>query len=235
MSETGTSATRAGAAAGREPVALVGDGAACDAIVETLEREGFQTTRFPSVQSVLAADRNGDRSPVVLWLEDSIASVPDDVEPLAKTLNGRPVVVLCPSIERWELRAALAIGVVGVVTLDRMQGRLGWCLRAVRVGQVCVPREHWRQVEPPALSAREKQVLGLVVMGCMNSEIAERLFLAESTVKSHLSSVFGKLGVRSRNEAVDLITRRDPKLGLGIPGLDQVPVRSAESEPVVLG
>jgi ATP/maltotriose-dependent transcriptional regulator MalT len=102
------------------------------------------------------------------------------------------------------------------------------------VGQVCVPREHWRQVEPAALSAREKQVLGLVVMGCMNSEIAERLFLAESTVKSHLSSVFGKLGVRSRNEAVDLITRRDPKLGLGIPGLDQVAVQSVQSEPIAL-
>jgi DNA-binding NarL/FixJ family response regulator len=225
---------RLGATAGREPVALVGDAGACDAIAQTLEREGFQTTCFASVQSALAADRDGDRSPVVLWLEEPIASVPDEVEPLAKGLDDRPVVLLCPSIERWELRAALAIGVVGVVTRDQMQSRLGSCLRAVRVGQVCVPREHWRQVEPPALSAREKQVLGLVVTGCMNSEIAERLFLAESTVKSHLSSAFGKLGVRSRNEAVDLITRRDPTLGLGIPGLDRVPAQPAHSEPVAL-
>ena len=63
------------------------------------------------------------------------------------------------------------------------------------------------------LSAREKQILGLVVMGLMNSEIAARLFLAESTVKSHLSSAFRKLGVRSRTEASELIL--DPERGLG--------------------
>jgi DNA-binding NarL/FixJ family response regulator len=88
------------------------------------------------------------------------------------------------------------------------------CLRAVMAGQACVPRTQWRQIEPPVLSAREKQVLGLVVMGYMNSQIAEQLFLAESTVKSHLSSAFGKLGVRSRNEAVSLIL--DPERGLGM-------------------
>jgi DNA-binding CsgD family transcriptional regulator len=225
---------RVGAATEREPVALVGETAACDAIVEILEREGFRAARFPSVQSIVDADRNGDRCPVVLWLEDSISSVPHDVEPLTKSLKGRPVVIVCPSIERWELRAALAVGVVGVVTGDEMQSRLGSCLRAVRVGQVCVPREHWRQVEPPALSAREKQVLGLVVMGFMNSEIAERLFLAESTVKSHLSSAFGKLGVRSRNEAADLITRRERGLELAIPGLDRGAVESVDSEQIAL-
>jgi hypothetical protein len=56
-------------------------------------------------------------------------------------------------------------------------------------------------------------------MGYMNSQIAERLFLAESTVKSHLSSAFRKLGVRSRNEAVDLILNPERGLGMGILGL----------------
>jgi DNA-binding NarL/FixJ family response regulator len=64
------------------------------------------------------------------------------------------------------------------------------------------------------LSSREKQVLGLVVMGYMNSQIAAQLFLAESTVKSHLSSAFDKLGVRSRHEAVARIL--DPQGGLGV-------------------
>jgi DNA-binding NarL/FixJ family response regulator len=74
-------------------------------------------------------------------------------------------------------------------------------------------------VQPPVLSTREKQILGLVVMGYMNSQIATTLFLAESTVKSHLSSAFGKLGVRSRNEAVSLILDPDRGLGMGILGL----------------
>jgi DNA-binding NarL/FixJ family response regulator len=227
MSALGTSAPRAHAATACE-VALVGDDSDCDAIVEVLIHEGFQLERFPSVQAIVEADRSSDdRSPIVLWLEDPISSVPHAVEPLSTGFQHRPVVVVCPSIERWELRAALAVGAVGVVTSDEMQSRLGPCLRAVRVGQVCVPREHWRQVEPAALSAREKQVLNLVVMGFMNSEIAERLFLAESTVKSHLSSAFGKLGVRSRNEAADLITRQKRGLGLGILARDR---QAADSE-----
>jgi DNA-binding NarL/FixJ family response regulator len=68
-------------------------------------------------------------------------------------------------------------------------------------------------VERPPLTPREKQVLALVVMGYTNREIADQLVLAESTVKSHLFSAFRRLGVRSRSEAVALIT--DPARGLG--------------------
>jgi DNA-binding NarL/FixJ family response regulator len=92
-------------------------------------------------------------------------------------------------------------------------------LEAVRSGQVAVPRVEARQVEAASLSTREKQILGLVVMGCMNGDIAERLVVAESTVKSHLSSAFAKLGVKSRNEAVDLIVDSRRGLGIGILGI----------------
>jgi DNA-binding CsgD family transcriptional regulator len=77
------------------------------------------------------------------------------------------------------------------------------------------------------LSGREKQILGLVVMGYMNSQIAEQLFLAESTIKSHLSSAFTKLGVRSRNEAVELILNSERGLGMGILALGGEQLRAA--------
>jgi DNA-binding NarL/FixJ family response regulator len=64
-------------------------------------------------------------------------------------------------------------------------------------------------VSPPALSYREKEVLELAAGGLTNSQIASRLFLAESTVKTHLSSVFRRLGVSSRREAAALIRVAD--------------------------
>jgi DNA-binding NarL/FixJ family response regulator len=109
--------------------------------------------------------------------------------------------------------------------LDDLDVALWPCLQAVQSGQTWVcGAVTGARFEPPALSAREKQILGLVVMGYMNSQIAAQLFLAESTVKSHLSSAFGKLGVRSRNEAASLICEPERGLGMGILGLWGEPV-----------
>ena len=67
-------------------------------------------------------------------------------------------------------------------------------------------------------------------MGYSNSQIADQLFLAESTVKSHLSSAFGKLGVRSRNEAVHLILDPERGLGMGILALGGEPIADSAAE-----
>jgi DNA-binding NarL/FixJ family response regulator len=72
------------------------------------------------------------------------------------------------------------------------------------------------RLESESLSMREKQVLSMLVMGFTNAEIAAKLFLAESTVKSHLSSAYTKLGVRSRKDAATMIL--DPVAGLA-PGI----------------
>ncbi|GLY04556.1 MULTISPECIES: response regulator transcription factor [Actinoplanes] len=51
------------------------------------------------------------------------------------------------------------------------------------------------------LSARELEIVRLVALGHTNREIARKLFLAEGTVKNHVTSVLGKLGVRDRTQA----------------------------------
>jgi len=196
-----------------------------ESIAEILASDGFTPASFNCISDI--SNEEGfadDLAAIVIWVDGALSPVARLIEPLTRRLPDSPVVVVCTSIERRDVRAALAAGVTGVVVYDDLHICLSPCLQAVRVGQICVPREHWRQIEPPALSTREKQILGLVVMGYMNSQIAGQLFLAESTVKSHLSSAFGKLGVRSRNEAVDLILNPERGLGMGILRLGGEPV-----------
>jgi DNA-binding NarL/FixJ family response regulator len=115
-----------------------------------------------------------------------------------------------------EARRLLQAGVDGLVDESAIEQVLAATVTAVRCGQVCAPRRLRTQLDADELSAREKQVLGMVVMGFTNGEIARKLHLAESTVKSHLSTSFAKLGVRSRKEAAAVIL--DPEGGLG-PGI----------------
>jgi DNA-binding NarL/FixJ family response regulator len=199
-----------------ESIGLIATGQQRDAIAAVLVNEGFAPASYDSVSAIVDVGDLGSSVAIVVGIADTASSVPSLIEPLTKRFVPSPVVVVCANVQRWEVRAALAAGAAGVVVQGDLSTSLGPCLRAVLAGQVCVPREHWRQVEPPVLSTREKQILGLIVMGYMNGQIAEQLFLAESTVKSHLSSAFGKLGVRSRNEAVDLILNPERGLGMGI-------------------
>lgn len=192
-------------------------------IARVAMRDKLAFRAFTDVEELLSAEF--DPSLIVMWIEDPGLSLPKTIESLSQPSEHAPIVAACPAIERWEMRAALAAGAAGVVLHENLDTAFGPCLRAVIAGQICVPRDHWRQIEPPALSSREKQILGLVVMGYMNSQIAEQLFLAESTVKSHLSSAFGKLGVRSRNEAVNLILDPERGLGMGILSLGGEPLQ----------
>ncbi|MEP6623756.1 MAG: response regulator transcription factor [Acidimicrobiia bacterium] len=58
------------------------------------------------------------------------------------------------------------------------------------------------ELEPMTLTAREREVLGLLAAGSSNREIASTLFVSLPTVKTHLAHIYDKLGARNRNEAL---------------------------------
>lgn len=124
------------------------------------------------------------------------------------------VILICKRSGNGEVRKALDAGVAGLVALAELQEVLSPVIDVVRAGQVSVPAARGKELRKRILTSREKQILGLVVMGMTNAEIASKLFLAESTVKSHLSSAFAKLGVASRSEAASVIL--DPRSGAGL-------------------
>ena len=88
---------------------------------------------------------------------------------------------------------------------------LARAIRAARMGRSTLAPEAaqvliQRATRPPSpghdLSPREKEVLALMVQGLSNPDIADRLIVGRSTIKFHVSSILGKLGVQSRTEAV---------------------------------
>jgi DNA-binding NarL/FixJ family response regulator len=196
-----------------------------DEVCQLLRAAGASVTIHRAGEELTAVPCQEPRALVVLTSAASGRRLHDAVAALA----GRPdrrVVVICARPRLGDVRSVLLAGASGVVLREQMHGTLAATLQAVASGQVCVPHRHARDLERPVLSIREKQVVGMVAGGLMNSEIAERLFLAESTVKSHLSSAFGKLGVRSRHEAVELLV--DPASAI-IPrslSLDPTPPQS---------
>lgn len=144
------------------------------------------------------------------------------------------IVVVCGSAEGRAVRRALDSGVDGLVFADELEVTLRPTVEAVLGGQIAVPRNLRTFVRRPSLSARERKVLGLLVMGYTNSEIGAQLFLAESTVKSHLSSAYEKLGVRSRSEAVSLLLDPKEPLGTGIGVVAALPARPDGAVPTRL-
>jgi DNA-binding NarL/FixJ family response regulator len=119
------------------------------------------------------------------------------------------VLVLTSMLEDASVSGALRAGAVGYLLKDTRAAELRQAIKAAAVGQVQLsPQAAARlmrdvvapeQAEP--LSEREVQVLRLLAHGSANKQIARDLGIAEKTVKTHVSSILGKLGVQSRTQA----------------------------------
>lgn len=153
--------------------------------------------------------------------------------------RGGPVELLAALRPEWAIvvvsgagkavvRKALRAGVDGFVSESDAESALSGTISAVLAGQISVPQSIRDRIAWTTFSLREKQVLQLVAAGLTNAEIADRLFLSESTVKSHLSSGFRKLGVSSRAEAAAVVL--DPESGLVVGQRSSAPARSLETQ-----
>ncbi|GGM98750.1 DNA-binding NarL/FixJ family response regulator [Actinoplanes campanulatus] len=132
---------------------------------------------------------------------------------LAATSGVRVMVLTTYESDRDILRAIEA-GAAGYLLKDASPKELADAVRAAARGETVlapsVASTLVRQVRnpaPPALSARETEVLRLVAAGLTNAEIGKRLFISEATVKTHLLRAFNKLDVADRTAAVTTAMR----------------------------
>jgi len=156
--------------------------------------------------------------PAKRWSDVVVADYPNGIAVAAEVArephrSGAPKVMIVAAIDReWEIRDALSRGVRGYVLMGCALDELASGVRAVHRGerhlgaQIAARLAESLTVEP--LTAREQEVLSLVVSGLCNKAISTMLGIAVGTVKSHLKSTFGKLNVRSRTQAVAAVERR---------------------------
>ncbi|WP_436527367.1 response regulator [Actinoplanes sp. HUAS TT8] len=143
----------------------------------------------------------------------------DGVEATGRILAGNrdiKVMVLTTYESDRDILRAIEAGASGYLLKDASPAELADAVRAAARGETVlapsVASTLVRQVRspaPPALSARETEVLKLVAAGLTNADIGKRLFISEATVKTHLLRVFNKLDVADRTAAVTTAMRHD--------------------------
>jgi two-component system response regulator DevR len=144
---------------------------------------------------------------------------------LCREIRSRHPEIACLILTAYDddeaVRSAVLAGAAGYVVKDIRGQALVEDIRRVAAGKRLLPAAAGRRVveelaaapaaaADPGLSLRERQVLEFIADGLTNRQIAERLDLAEKTVKNYVSGLLAKLGLESRTQAaVYRVTRRD--------------------------
>jgi len=148
----------------------------------------------PASQRIFAAIQEG-RLPtrVIIMISDEVKE--DFVEAIRMGCSG-----IVPKKTSTELLLKSIRKVhAGEIWLDRMS-TADVIRRLAKKGPGNVAARQGLREQGAALSAREREIVGLIAQGFKNKDMAERLFISEQTVKNHLHNIFDKLGVSDRLE-----------------------------------
>jgi DNA-binding NarL/FixJ family response regulator len=185
-------ATIVGGFGDTEVVGLAGDGEeALELVASQAPDVVLMDLRMPRLNGVEATRALHERRPD---LPVVVLTTYADDESVVAALSAGAAGYLTKDADRDDIRRALEAAVAGQTVLDAsVQAAL---LKAARQGVVARPA-----TLPDGLTDREAEVLALIASGLSNHEIAERLYVAEATVKTHVNRIFAKTGSRDRAQA----------------------------------
>lgn len=183
--------------------------------------EAFTGIRISEATGVIAAFKHLEQQPCDLLLLD--IGLPDGsglkVLEWLRTQTQKPVCIISTVFDDDQhLFYGLCLGAQGYVLKDESWDAMAGMLRDLLDGRPplspSVARrmlDHFHASPPPvevkALSAREKEILQLIAKGCSVTRVAELVQLSRFTVQDHVKSIYQKLEVSSRAEALMLATR----------------------------
>jgi DNA-binding NarL/FixJ family response regulator len=177
-----------------EVVGLAGDGAEALELMEAVAPDVvLMDLRMPNVDGVEATRAIRELHPDVAVV---VLTTYADDDSIVAALSAGAAGYLTKDAARDDIRRAVEAAAAGQAVLDpAVQAAL---LKAARQG---VARPAAPTAPPDGLTDREVEVLALIASGLSNQEIAERLFVAETTVKTHVNRIFAKTGSRDRAQA----------------------------------
>ncbi len=154
----------------------------------------------------------GSPSCVVLCADGMEEGLAEGMERVRERYTDAPLLVFGLRLDLALAAAALKNGADGFVHAAMAPEQVARAVEVVQKGELAAPRQllgyllsQEETSELGDLSARQREVLELVVEGLSNAEIAGRLYLSESTIKQHLRGAYKLLGVRNRTEAAKAI------------------------------
>ena len=135
---------------------------------------------------------------------------------IRQKLNDTRLLILTVSDREEDLLQALRFGAQGYILKSATITELADAVRKVAAGEAMLSphiltqlvAEFRQKADEPELSAREGEVLQLLGDGLTNTEIGERLFIGESTVRTYLRRLLDKLQLKNRSEAIAYAARR---------------------------
>ena len=189
----------------------------------TVVREGLLLLLEGRPDLVVVGEASNGREAVDLWKEhrpdvtllDLRMPVLDGVGAIKQIREIDPnahIVVLTTYDGDEDIYQAIKAGAKGYLLKDATREALMDCIHKVHIGETSIPStlaaKLADRVSGEALSAREIEVLQKIAAGKANKEISAELFIGEGTVKAHVKTIFRKLDVVSRTEAVTRAARR---------------------------